>query len=197
MSESLDFRYELYRAMYQREHERRMRIESGMALPAGALSLILGGGTYYVASLRPFSASVGTVLFLVPVAALFVVACISAVYVYRTLHSGAKYSYPPTAREIDEYVRRVRHYASQKGENLSDEDIENELKSRLLVSYREAATDNALNNDAKAGYRTRAYSSLIVALGFLLLSGFVLTVRQLPTHQVHDVRIVQETSLPP
>ena len=165
---------EIFKERYYFEHDRHEKLTSRLGIPITVLTFIFGILTFYLNSILPFELSLWFMVFSI-LSALVIIFVIMTVFHLIRSYYNYEYSYFPLPfdlkRDLDNIIE---YYGNSYFNNLTQSDkerrIDKDIDELLLNYYIEAANNNTKNNDTKSKHLHLAFSNLIIAIIFLILS---------------------------
>jgi hypothetical protein len=160
-----------FKELYELELDRNSDLRSALALPAGVVSLILGGLVFMAKELHWPLSNIETLqlLFMTISGG----ACVGAgVKLLGTL-TGFTYRYLPSAGSLNDYRDKLVafHLASGGTPAEAEAAAESETMEYIAAQYVADADHNTGNNDAKSAALNHAHLWIIVALFFTVAAG--------------------------
>ena len=157
--------YKLYEAQYQREVERRDKLDARLQLPFAIMVVLVGFLSYMFQNKNPTINNIGSAIFWL----LFVLSVIAigfAFYFFRLSWFGHTDKLLPTAKTIEDYKKQLLDY--YKEDENPNEKVSEYLEETLFNYYVEFSSVNAINNDTRSYniYRTTVSLTIAIILAF-------------------------------
>lgn len=169
-------RLELYKAMYYYELDVKEKINSRVSIPLGVITLLLGGGFYFVKDIFDF-ADGGLKSIYIFLLSLYIIFIIASVISLICSYYGYEYHYLQKSSDIEKYIVDIKKYYEENydvyfkkpGGPSKECLIEKDVKEFLIKSFIDTTQNNQELNFNKL--KKQRYAIL-----FIILTLFVGTI---------------------
>lgn len=155
--------HELFKHAYEFEHQRKDAINSRLSLVFTALTVIIGGVTYFINNINFTPINALKIFFFILLTILLIIIAFAFYYLFRCLFFY-EYRYVSRPNLINNYITELRKYKEKSSDPI---DIGSEVEDFLKSQYCDAASKNRSNNKIKNGYFIRSLMAVFLAAIFV------------------------------